>query len=402
MRILVSHTNYPSQFRRLIPSWISEGHEVSFIARSREWHSYSYDHLRILSYQRSRDLPNPYIHPYLRRFESSILEGQAAFRRALDLQSEGWVPDVVISHVGFGNGIFLKDLFPDAHRIGLVEWFYNPYGSDADFLSSGAITTDHLLNLRTWNAESLLEISSLDRIVTPTHWQKSQFPSFLQDHIQVVHEGIDVDYLGSLKEKKRYLPSCLSSYSDSSIEIMTYVSRCFEPYRGFPQAIQVIAELQRLRPNLHTLLVGSDGSAYGPTRSDGVAWSDWARNNFNLDPDRTHWLGPLNESEYHNILSCSDVHFYLTVPFILSWSLLEAMGVGLPIVSCTTPPVLEVLTHQVDSLLADFFDIEAHVKNISRVLDDRTFADSISNSARLASYKYSLANGVAGWSKLMP
>ena len=155
MRILISHTNFPSQFRRLIPFWISQGHDVCFLARNREWHSYSYDQLRLLSYQRSRDSSNPYIHPYLRRFESSILEGQAAFRRCLELKSEGWIPDIIISHVGFGNGIFLKDLFPHCYRIGLVEWFYNPHGSDADFLSFGKVSTDHLLNLRTWNAETL-------------------------------------------------------------------------------------------------------------------------------------------------------------------------------------------------------------------------------------------------------
>ena len=147
---------------------------------------------------------------------------------------------------------------------------------------------------------------------------------------------------------------------------MTYVSRCFEPYRGFPQAIQVIAELQRLRPNLHVLLVGSDGSAYGPSRSDGVPWSHWARDNFKLDPVRTHWMGPLSESDYHDVLACSDVHFYLTIPVILSWSLLEAMGVGLPIVSCTTPPVLEILTNQVDSLLEDFFDIDSMFRTFLR------------------------------------
>ena len=149
--------------------------------------------MRVFPYQLSREPANPYIHPYLRRLESSILEGQAAFRKAKDLKDEGWYPDVIVSHVGFGNGLYLKDLFPRSRRIGLVEWFYNPYGSDVDFLPPFDVSLDHTLCLRTWNAETLLEMSSLDKIVTPTEWQKSQFPVFIRDSIQVLHEGIDFD-----------------------------------------------------------------------------------------------------------------------------------------------------------------------------------------------------------------
>ena len=111
MKILISHTNFPSQFRRLIPLWLSDGHDVCFLARNREWHSISYEGLHVLPYQLSRDKDNPYTHPYLRRLESAVLEGQSVFRTALQLKSDGWIPDIIISHVGFGNGLYLKDLF---------------------------------------------------------------------------------------------------------------------------------------------------------------------------------------------------------------------------------------------------------------------------------------------------
>ena len=125
MKLLVSHTNYPAQFRRFIPLWLAEGHDVVFLFRNKEWHSVTHDRLRLCHYNRSRESQNPYLHPYLRRLEASVLEGQAAFRKALDLKNDGWIPDVVVSHVGFGNGLFLKDLFPNSFRIGLIEWFYN-------------------------------------------------------------------------------------------------------------------------------------------------------------------------------------------------------------------------------------------------------------------------------------
>ena len=129
-------------------------------------------------------------------------------------------------------------------------------------------------------------MSSLDKIVTPTEWQKSQFPVFIRDSIQVLHEGIDFDLLSSLRSAPKCYPSCISEFKD--IQVLTYVSRCFEPYRGFPQAIRAISTLQSMRPNLHVLLVGSDGTAYGPGRSDGMTWTDWALQNVQLDPLRTH------------------------------------------------------------------------------------------------------------------
>ena len=80
--------------------------------------------------------------------------------------------------------------------------------------------------------------------------------------------------------------------------------------------------------NLHVLIVGSDVVAYGGSRSDGRSWGAWAKEEIALDPKRTHWLGALQTEEYHDVLAISDVHLYLTVPFVLSWSLLEAMAAG--------------------------------------------------------------------------
>ena len=129
----------------------------------------------------------------MRRLNKAISQGQAVYRHCDSIKSSGWEPDVVISHVGFGNGLFLKDLFTNSYRIGLVEWFYNAYGSDVDYLPPKKVSEDHKLCLRIWNSETLLECSTLDKIVTPTQWQRDQFPFFLRDHIEVIHEGIDTE-----------------------------------------------------------------------------------------------------------------------------------------------------------------------------------------------------------------
>ena len=169
------------------------------MCRKFEWHALHIEGVRVLKYEISRPSNILYCHPYLRRLETATLEAQAVFRAANSLKQQSWIPDVVVSHVGFGNGLYLKDCFPNAKRVGLVEWFYNSKNSDVDFLPDQPLTVDQTLRLRTWNAETLLELSSLDTIITPTNWQKSQFPSFIRDSIQVLHEGVDFEHLSNLK-----------------------------------------------------------------------------------------------------------------------------------------------------------------------------------------------------------
>ena len=142
MRLLVSHTNFPAQFRRLVPAWVEQGHEVVFLARQHEWHAPQPEGFQLLRYTPHRSGGGAAIHPYLRRFETAVLEGQAAYRAALSLREQGWQPDWIINHVGFGNGLYLGDAFPEARRIGLFEWYYNPTESDVDFLPPHAVTPD--------------------------------------------------------------------------------------------------------------------------------------------------------------------------------------------------------------------------------------------------------------------
>lgn len=399
MRLLVSHTNFPAQFRRLVPAWVEQGHEVVFLAKQREWHAPQPQGFRLLRYAPHRDGGGAALHPYLRRLESAVLEGQAAYRAAITLRDQGWQPDWIINHVGFGNGLFLGDAFPEARRIGLVEWFYNASNSDVDFLPPRQVTPDQQLRLRTWNAQTLLELAACDKAVVPTHWQRQQFPQHLRERLEVIHEGVDTTLLGGLRSAHVPRPACLPDQAD--LEVLTYVSRCFEEYRGFPQAVETIARLQQRRPRLHVLLAGHDGIAYGQGRSDGRGWAEWARASLPLDPARTHWLGSLQEQAYHQLLACSSVHLYLTVPFVLSWSLLEAMAAGCAIVASATPPVQEVLEHGRSALLVDFFDVDAQVAAVETLLDHRGERQRLAAEARQQSLGYGFASGLQAWTGLM-
>ena len=400
MRVLISHTNFPAQFRRLAPALVEKGHEVIFIAKNREWHAPDpVSGLRVVTYDTHRSGGGEALHPYLRRFEASVLEGQAVFRACQLLREEGWIPDWILNHVGFGNGLYLSDAFPEAKRIGLFEWFYRSVGADVDFLRKGSVELDRALRLRTWNAQTLLELADCDLGVVPTQWQLQQFPSHVASKLQVIHEGIDVEALGNLERGRGQRPDVLSN--DPDIEVLTYVSRGFEEYRGFPQAMQAIALLQHRRPNLHALIVGADVVAYGAGRPDGRTWGDWAKQDLDLDPARTHWLGALQTEAYHRVLSCSDVHLYLTVPFVLSWSLLEAMAAGCSIVASDTPPVREVLTDGETATLVDFFSPELQANAIEDLLDSEDRRRSLADAARQASTSHSCKKGLEAWMGLM-
>ena len=370
MRILISHTNYPSQFRRLAPLLSDQGHEVIFLAKNKEWHAPNpVDGLDVITYNTHRLGGGEALHPYLRRFESSVLEGQAVFRQCQQLRAKGWRPDWILNHVGFGNGLYLSDAFPEAKRIGLFEWYYRSVGADVDFLRQGPVDADRALRLRTWNAQTLVELADCDIGVVPTHWQKQQFPQHLSSRLRVIHEGVDVNLLNTLK--KQQIQKHQSLPRNKKIEVLTYVSRGFEEYRGFPQAMQALALLQQRRPNLHALIVGADVVAYGAGRKDGRSWGDWAKNDLPLDQSRTHWLGSLQTDEYHTVLASSDVHLYLTVPFVLSWSFLEAMAVGCSIVASDTQPVREVIRNGVNGLLVDFFPHSNRPRQSSHSLTPR-------------------------------
>lgn len=395
MRFLFVHNNYPAQFRRLAPALVDLGHDTVFLARSREWHAPSAQGVRLKAYQPHRRGGGESLHPYLRRFDQAVLEGQAVYRACRELNDEGWHPDWIINHVGFGCGFYLNDAFPKARRAGLFEWYYNAFGSDVDFLRKGAVEPDRQLRLRTWNAQTLLELAAVDLAITPTRWQKQQFPARFGSHLDVIHEGIDWQHLEQLRQSIRSRPSCLQGQRDC--EVATYVSRGFEDYRGFPQAMQALAALQRRRPNLHALIAGNDVVAYGASREDGRSWGTWAKEEAGLDPERTHWLGPLQDADYHQLLASSDVHLYLTVPFVLSWSLLEAMAAGCSIVASNTEPVREVIRDGYEGLLVDFFDPEAQAEAMNLLLEDRSLAGTLAIGAQTASRHYDCQTGLNRW-----
>ena len=319
-------------------------------------------------------------HHYVQPLENAVLLGQAAYRAAVQLRRDGFIPDLIYAHAGFGPGLYMSDVFPETPIIGQFEWFYHAGNRDAEFMAAEDVTEDEALRRRTRNAALLLELTQCDYGICPTAFQMDQFPPEFHGKLQVIHEGIDTSFF-SPGERGRLSIGDLQL--DGGVEIVTYSARGMEPYRGFPQFMQAVGYLQGLRPHLHAVIAGSESVYFGKPRGDGKSWKTAMLEELPaLDLSRIHFTGPLGIQDYRRLLRASHAHVYMTVPFVTTWSLLEAMSTGCTVVGSATAPVLEVIEDGENGILADYFDAFRLASRIGEVLDDKAGAEELGRAAR--------------------
>ncbi|CAO3439770.1 glycosyltransferase family 4 protein [Azospirillum doebereinerae] len=376
MRILFVHQNTPGQYKHLVRRFAADpAHEVAFIGKVRR----EMPGVRIAVYQPSRE-PGTATHPYIHMFEGQILHGQGAVRAGLALQKQGFVPDVICAHPGWGEALFLKDVFPDAKLMLYCEFFYRADGSDVGFDPEKPVSLDTRCRIRTKNAALLAGLEAADWGVSPTEWQRHQHPAVFRPRISVVHDGVDTGIC-------RPDPAATVTLPDGRVlsradEVVTYVARNLEPYRGFPTFMRAAGEILRRRPGTHILVVGGDEVSYGTRPAEGGSWREVMTEEVAPDPDRIHFLGKVPYETFLSVLRISRAHVYLTYPFVLSWSLLEAMACGAPIVGSDTPPVAEVIKDGHNGLLVDFFDHRAVADRVEEALDDPARMEAMTGNAR--------------------
>ncbi|GAB4375092.1 MAG: glycosyltransferase family 4 protein [Elainellaceae cyanobacterium] len=320
-------------------------------------------------------------HFYVRSLENSVLQGQAVYRMIEQLKDQGFVPDIVYGHSGWGPPLFIKDALPQAKLLCYFEWFYRAHGSDSDYDPENPIDADDEARIRVKNAPILLDLCSCDRGLTPTHWQHQQFPPEFRPKLTVRHDGVDIDFFCPQPDTKLVLPALDLDLSGVD-EIITYVARGMEPYRGFPQFMQAVALIQQRRPRCHVVVVGEDRVAYGKELSDGKTYKQLMLEQLTLDHSRLHFAGYLPYSQYLKVLQASSIHIYLTYPFVLSWSMLEAMATGCLVLGSNTPPVTELIQDGENGLLVDFFSPEAIADRVDEVLNSGDRFTKIRQKAR--------------------
>jgi glycosyltransferase involved in cell wall biosynthesis len=378
MRILFLHPNFPAQFRHLAVALAQDSrHQVVFGTNRKEG---SLPGVNKVLYDPSRTA-HPQTHHYVRTLENAVLQGQAVYRLGDKLKAQGFIPDVVYGHSGWGPTLFIKDIFPSAKLLCYFEWFYHAHGSDADFDPSEPLTADDEARIRLKNAPILLDLYSCDHGLAPTYWQRQQFPPEYHNKITVFHDGVDTEFFQPQPEAKLVLPR-LNLDLQEVPEIVTYVARGMEPYRGFPQFIESVALLQQRRPQCHVVIVGENRVAYGKQLPGNQTYKELMISKVPLDLNRVHFTGLLPYPEYLQVLQSSSVHIYLTRPFVLSWSMLEALSTGCLIVASRTHPVTEVIEDGVNGLLVDFFSPQEIADRVEEALNSPTSMAPIRVKAR--------------------
>lgn len=378
MRFLLTHPNFPSQLRAVAQVLAANpNNDVRFLTNTNNG---EIPGVKKLTYQSKRQ-PSPQTHHYLRAFEQAVLHGQAAYMACMEAKKNGFVPDLIFGHAGWGPSLYLKDAFPGTPMGLNFEWFYNSHGTDCDFDPSDPINADDEARIRMKNATLLADLAASDGGVCPTRFQYEQFPPHLRSNLIICHEGIDTNFFKPDPGGKLVLGNGKLNLSGVS-EVVTYATRGMEPYRGFPQFIEAAHLLLKARPNTHIVVAGDNRVAYGKQAPGGKTYKDLLLEKFPLDPARTHFVGSLPYGEYVKLLQCTTAHVYLTRPFVLSWSMLEAMSCGALVVASNTAPVQEVITHGINGQLVDFFKPDLLAATLDRVLEKPRDFDQMREKAR--------------------
>jgi glycosyltransferase involved in cell wall biosynthesis len=380
MKILLVHQNFPGQYFHLAHYLGAQaGNRVVFITQRSEG---AIAGVEKILYRPRRSI-SPQQHHYLRESEAAVLNAQEVARAAMDLRSSGFIPDVILGHNGWGEIWYLKDIFPTAPLIGYFEFFYRLHGADVGFDPADPITADTAPRIRTKNLGNLLGLDTADLGQTPTQWQKSLYPSHFHSMLNVNYEGIDTTLVKPDPAAWLSLDSGGAKIA-AGAEIVTYVARNLEPYRGFPTFIRSLPTILAARPKAHVLIVGGDDVSYGNRPMGPLNFRQQLLKELegSLDLTRVHFLGKLTYPAFLKVLQVSRVHVYLTYPFVLSRSMVEAMSAGCLVVGSRTQPVEELVQDGANGVLVDFFSHEEVAGRVIEALEDGRAHDSIRQNAR--------------------
>ena len=368
MKFLFVHQNMPGQYRELI-AWLAahNEHQVVFLTQKKDPPPF-------------RNVTTVIYQPFPREsetgfglskiWEEATASGFGAVTAAEKLEKEhGFRPDIVIGHAGWGELLFFKDLWPDIPVIGFFEFYYRIKGGIVGFDPEDPPSDQAPYFLRARNAIHCTTLDAVDIATTPTRWQAEQFPDFFQDRFHICHDGIRTDLLrpdADVRLPFRRLGKTLTRRD----EVFTFLARNLERARGFHIFMRALPAIQKARPNARVIVVGGNSTSYGKKveTPGGLRAEMEAEYGTQIDWSRTHFVGNLPYETYRQVIQISRCHLYLSMPFVLSWSLLESMSMQAPIVATDVAPVREVIQHGDTGMLVDFFDPDALAEQVVDVL----------------------------------
>lgn len=367
MKLLFIHPNIPGQYKHLVQRYAADPkNQVVFICKPKA--EVTIKGVYKVEYTPRREVM-PTTHRYLIGTERAVLQGQEVWRVCKKLkQEEGFVPDIICTHPGWGDALFLKDIYPEVPVLSYFEFHYRFIGADVNFDPELPVTLDDAARIRVKNTVNLLNLDAADWGITPTHWQKSVHPAVYHPKITVLHEGIDTSIVKPDPAAQLQIGENKLVFKPGD-PVITYVARNFEHYRGFHHFMRAVKLIQEARKDVHIVAVGADEVSYGRAAPKGMTYRHAMLKEIQPDMARLHFVGQIDYTAFLRVLQVSAAHIYLTVPFVLSWSMLESMAAGCVVLGSNTQPVREVLEDGRNGVLVDFFSAEDIAKKALAVLE---------------------------------
>lgn len=394
MRILFVHQNFPSQYMHIVRALVAQGgHQLVGLRMADPRKPLpQIKGVQVVGYWPRRG-STAQIHPWVADLESKVIRAEACAEAVEQLLAKGFRPDLICAHPGWGECLLLKDVLPDVPLLCYEEFFYRARGLDLDFDSElqGELSWRDCARNRLKRANPILNLMASDWGVSPTQFQRDTYPAPWRDRISVIHDGIDLARIAANAgvAELRLPDGTLLRPGEPTV---TFVNRRLEPYRGCHTFLRAIPGIQQQQPQSQIVVVGhTSGVSYGSACPRGE-WKDVFLNEIDgdYDPSRVHFTGPLPYESYLQLLRLSAVHVYLTYPFVLSWSLLEALGSGCAVVGSATAPVQEVIHDGVNGVLVDFFSHGDLAEAVCELLANPQLRHKLSESAVAMARPYGL------------
>jgi len=386
-KILFVHQNFPAQYKHIVSSLSKDNFDVHTLSIS----EYNDEHTTNHHYKIDK-ISSDNIHEWAVEFESKMIRAEAASKKAIEIKNQGFYPDLIIAHPGWGETFFFKEIWPDTKILSYAEFYYKTVDCDIDF------DIDFLENELERNFEEFHEYNKFklsarnsafvylyamsDYLVTPTNFQKNLLPTTFNNKVEVIHDGIDTDILKPNDSASIRIGNKKFTKSDN---VITYVSRSLDPYRGFHIFMRSIPKILKENPTANIIIVGNaETNGYGAPPPNNKKFKDMFLSEIEneIDQERLFFVGQVPYDVYINIIQLSTAHIYLTYPFVLSWSMLEAMSCGALIIGSDTAPVTEVISDNKNGLLVNFFDSDEIANKVNKVINKPNKYNKIRDKAR--------------------
>ncbi len=375
------HQNFPGQFLHLAPELQRRGHDCLALTDSNNKRAST---IPVVRYRHEAAAVDPAATRLGRNYTLMSDRGVTVARAACQLRDEKeYVPDVIIGHSGWGETLFLKEVWPKARLIVYAEFYYRGRGADVGFDPEfNPPNFDQVMIAQARGAYLGQALLHADAGISPTNWQAGSYPAPLRQMIEVIHDGVDTSLMRPDPNASFVLPN--GKHLRAGDEVLTFVNRNLEPYRGYHIFMRALPDILAARPDAQVVIIGGDEVSYGAAPKGEKGWKDTFLNQVRgrIDHARVHFLGRVPYDQFTAVMQISRVHAYLTYPFVLSWSMLEAMSAGALIVGSRTAPVEEVIQHGKNGVLVDFFDVPAWAKALIHALANPKTYDRHRKAAR--------------------